>query len=289
MAEPCAARPIMILVLGVHRSGTSVTARALECLGAVPSKRLHEPLPNNPRGFFEDLDVERFNEYTLLPALGSRWHDVAPCGWHRLPTGLRGEFFAAARAIIRRNFDGDRPISVLKEPRICVLLPFWLEVLESLGYEVRTVRTVRDPLSMARSLQARDGFSIAHAAMLYATNWITALAGSRHLRCTHVSYDAILEDPGRALRGIAAGIGIPCPGDFERRVGILQTEFLDPAPRHQLGRGGCGRPRVAEARGGGARPAEPSDHGRRRRRRAGRGTRRVEGHSRGRGAGAPRL
>ncbi|MBU3682903.1 MAG: glycosyltransferase [Phycisphaerales bacterium] len=232
MDDSRVARPVMLLVLGVHRSGTSVTARALECLGAAPSSHLHEALPNNPTGFFEDRDVERFNEYTLLPSIGARWHDLAPPDWRRLPSGLRGELFAAARAIIRRNFAGQRPLSVLKEPRICTLLPFWVEVLESLGYEVRAVGSVRDPLSVARSLSARDGFAVSHGAMLYATNWIQALAGARRIRSTLVSYDALLEDADTALRRVAADLDIACPGDFERRVATLQAQFLDPRLRH---------------------------------------------------------
>ena len=93
----------MLLVLGVHRSGTSVTARMLECLGAAPSTNLHEPLPNNPKGFFEDFDVERFNEYELLPALGAHWQDLGPLDWTRLTEESRVALLEKAVGIVGRN------------------------------------------------------------------------------------------------------------------------------------------------------------------------------------------
>ncbi|MFY8268099.1 MAG: hypothetical protein ACOVLK_01765, partial [Terrimicrobiaceae bacterium] len=166
----------MLLVLGVHRSGTSATARMLECLGAVPSTHLHEPLPNNPKGFFEDFDIQRFNEYELLPALGAHWHDVAPLDWNRLSGESRRVLFEKALGIVERNFNKANACSVLKDPRLGILLPFWLEVLDKAGYEAKAVCVVRDPLCVARSLQARDGFSITHGAVLYASNWLSTLA-----------------------------------------------------------------------------------------------------------------
>ena len=70
MSRQKSKNPVMLLVLGVHRSGTSVTARMLECLGAVPSTNLHEPLPNNPKGFFEDFC--RAIQRIRTPARGRR-------------------------------------------------------------------------------------------------------------------------------------------------------------------------------------------------------------------------
>ena len=226
------ARPVILLVLGVHRSGTSVVARMMECIGAVPSVNLHEPLPNNPTGFFEDLDVERFNEYEVLPALGARWHDVVPPDWERLDEGRRAAFSARAEEIIRRNFDLAQPLAVLKEPRIMTLLPLWLAVLQRIGYEVRVVGAVRDPLSVARSLHARDGLPIAHGASLFASNWGAAARSIAGLRCSFVRYDAVLDDARAELLRIASELSIDLPPDFDARMESFRSGHLDLSLRH---------------------------------------------------------
>ena len=225
-------RRIMLLVLGAHRSGTSVTTRMLECLGARPSARLHDPLPNNPKGFFEDVDVQRFNEYELLPAVGSRWHDLAPIEWGTLDTAARSRLAARAADILLANFAADAPLAVLKDPRMCVLLPFWLEVLDRAGFDTRFVCAVRDPLSVARSLEARDGLSLAHGAMLYASNWLSAHHPWHDRPVAYVSYDALLEQPARELERVAGDLDLPRPADFGERVERARVEFLDPTLRH---------------------------------------------------------
>ena len=223
---------VMLLVLGVHRSGTSATARMLECLGAVPSKNLHHSLPNNPTGYFEDFDVERFNEYELLPALGAHWHDVAPLDWTRLTTQARSALLQRAKGIIDRNYNQKNSLSILKEPRLGILLPFWIEVLESAGFEVRVVCTVRDPMSVARSLQLRDGFSITHGVMLYTSNWLTTLSELNNVPTSYLSFDSIFDDARSVLERLARELGIPLPPEFEAHVEQFVSNYLDPALRH---------------------------------------------------------
>jgi len=232
MSRQKSKNPVMLLVLGVHRSGTSVTARMLESLGAAPSTNLHEPLPNNPKGFFEDFDVERFNEYELLPALGAHWQDLAPPDWARLNEESRSALLEKAVGIVGRNFSRENAFSILKEPRLGILLPFWLEVLEKAGFQARAVCTVRDPLSVARSLQARDGFSITHGAMLYASNWLATLPQLEKIPNAFLAFDAVFEDARGVLERLAGQLGIELPEDFEDRVREFVSDHLDPALRH---------------------------------------------------------
>lgn len=234
MSHQITKNPVMLLVLGVHRSGTSVTARMLECLGAAPSTNLHEPLPNNPKGFFEDFDVERFNEYELLPALGAHWQDLGPLDWTRLTEESRVALLEKAVGIVGRNFSRKNPFSILKEPRLGILLPFWLEVLEKAGFEVRAVCTVRDPLSVARSLQARDGFSITQGAMLYASNWLAMLHHLEKIPHAFLSFDAVFQEARRVLEHLARQFGIPLPQDFGERVETFVSCHLEPALRHSI-------------------------------------------------------
>jgi glycosyltransferase involved in cell wall biosynthesis len=206
----------------------------LECLGGRPSTHLHEPLPNNPKGFFEDFDIQRFNEYELLPALGARWHDVTPLDWTRLSDESRAELSAKAVGIVGKNFSRDNSLSILKEPRLGILLPFWLAVLEEAGFEVKAVCTVRDPLSVARSLHARDAFSITHGAMLYASNWLATLQSLGNVPTSYLSFDSIFRDARGGLERLARELGIPLPQDFDARIEDFVSDHLDSGLRHSI-------------------------------------------------------
>ena len=71
----------VVVVLGMHRSGTSAVARALQVVGVSLGSRLMPAMPgNNPKGFWEDVDFHAFNE-RLLVALGADWRRVRPFDW----------------------------------------------------------------------------------------------------------------------------------------------------------------------------------------------------------------
>src|ERR671922_675098 len=75
MGEPDAK---VIVVLGMHRSGTSVIARGLRVLGVELGNRLMPPFEgNNSKGFWEDLDINQLN-IEMLHFLKSDWHFLAP-------------------------------------------------------------------------------------------------------------------------------------------------------------------------------------------------------------------
>jgi glycosyltransferase involved in cell wall biosynthesis len=226
-------RPVMLLVLGMHRSGTSLAARAMECLGAIPSQRQLGPLPNNPTGFFEDIDVLEFNEKVLMPALGIKWHEITSPNW----SVLEGERFRILRLwahqIVSRNFSQGHRLYVLKEPRLSVLLPFWLDIFAHAGYDVRAVHVVRDPLSVARSLQLRDEFPIKYGSLLYAAHWIDTLCDSYRLPGTFISYDDLIDNTDRILRKVADNLNILLPADFSDRVLDFVSLHMDPDLRHE--------------------------------------------------------
>ena len=68
----------VIVVLGMHRSGTSVVTRGLQVLGVDLGTRLLAAEQGvNDKGFWEDMDITAF-DVDLLCALGHDWHSFAP-------------------------------------------------------------------------------------------------------------------------------------------------------------------------------------------------------------------
>lgn len=68
----------LIVVLGMHRSGTSAITRGLQVLGVNLGDNLMPPVEgNNAKGFFEDLDLNALN-VELLQTLRSDWDYLSP-------------------------------------------------------------------------------------------------------------------------------------------------------------------------------------------------------------------
>ena len=210
-----------LLVLGMHRSGTSALAGMLVHLGAAAPATPMAPHASNPRGFFESIPVRDLND-ALLARLNSSWKDwrALPPGWH-LQAGLE-DLLAEAEAVVGTEF-GTAPLFVLKDPRICRLLPFWRRVLDRAGVQPLVVQTHRHPDEVAASLAARYGLDVALSRLLWLRHQLEAEAGSRDLPRCFTSYERLLAapeaeagrlghrfglaaDPGPASAFVAAGL-----------------------------------------------------------------------------------
>ena len=142
-----------ILVLGMHRSGTSALTKALGLLGASLPR---EPMPaaaDNPLGYWESPLIARFNNRLLVSA-GTRWNDESPIATEWFADPARSTDRAEAARLLAEEFT-DTGTFVCKDPRICRLLPFWREVFEAAAVEPHAVIVFRDPLEVAHSLAAR--------------------------------------------------------------------------------------------------------------------------------------
>lgn len=142
----------VVWVLGMHRSGTSLTAGVLRLLGADlgPQDGFLPADPNdNPRGYWEQQSVIDLNNKLLERMSGS---SVAPpelpVGWAeaRALDDLRDE----ARGILA-SFDPSA-VWAIKDPRLSLTLPFWLPLVD----ESAAVVCLRAPRDVAASLHKRD-------------------------------------------------------------------------------------------------------------------------------------
>lgn len=219
-----------ILVLGMHRSGTSALTRVLNLLGAELGSRLMPAVSgNNENGFWENQDAVDIHE-TLLTDLGRNWHDIRemPAGW------TSSEAAARARAAIRRLISSDfaaAPLWALKDPRLCRLMPLWLDVLAEFGIGARFVFVLRSPDEVAASLQARDGWSHAMSRLLWLQHMREAEEATRgHSRCV-VHFDELIEDWNTVAGRIARELDVAWPVDPASVAAQIAT-FIDPGARH---------------------------------------------------------
>ena len=223
---------MQIFVLGMHRSGTSALARTLALLGCHAGEGSDFPAADeaNPRGYWERRDVWRLDE-DLLQALGASWDEVGHLNPDLLLSALSTAdleaFERRARDIVAGlNFTAGagRPW-VVKDPRLCLTFPLWRRVLET----PICVIIERSPLSVARSLAARDAFPLALGLALWERHLRSALAASTGLPRLFVRYEDLIDRPRETaewLRLELQALGVP--GLAEPAEGALEA-FLDPA------------------------------------------------------------
>jgi hypothetical protein len=219
-----------ILVLGMHRSGTSALTRALGLCGAELPAHLIEPdAATNETGFWEPRELVALNDAVLASA-GSYWHDLRslPAGW--FGTHAAAEFRRRAAALLSAEL-GRSALSVVKDPRLCRLLPLWRPVLAELGIEPRIVILVRNPLEVAASVNRRDHFGEGKALLLWLRHLLDAERDSRGLRRCIVSYDQLLDDWRATMARIGRTLALVWPRGLAEAAAEIDA-FLSPHLRH---------------------------------------------------------
>src|SRR6267154_212556 len=125
----------LIIVLGMHRSGTSAVTRALRIMGVNLGERLMPGLATtNDKGFFEDIDLNNLNE-RMLRAVGSEWHFAAPLTFNEIEQ-LQDSDFCIEAIDLLKDKSANTSIFGFKDPRIAKLLPFWQHVFSHCRFRV---------------------------------------------------------------------------------------------------------------------------------------------------------
>jgi len=194
-----------VVILGVFRSGTSATTRALGLLGASMG-------PQSDMGkFWENGPMRSVNEL-LLEAFGGGWEcpPVLPAGWAESPEARA--LLPQARATLAAEF-GSAPVMVWKDPRTCITLPFWRQVFDE---EPVVVFIHRHPVEVARSMMNHNPLTRGHAFAIWERYNADALTSSVGLPTVVISYPPLVTDPVATMTGLVdslAGWGVALPKD----------------------------------------------------------------------------
>ena len=219
---------MQLIVLGMHRSGTSSVTRLLNLAGAYfgPEGIATEANEENPKGFWERRDVRAVCDGLLLGG-GYDWWRVADFDTERIPEAVIEEQLEAFRRIVFQ-LDAHRPW-VLKEPRLCLLLPLLRPALEA----PVLVHVTREPLEIASSLATRNDFPVPAGLALWEAYTVAAVAASVGEMTVEVAYGDLVTDPvatTTAMIGRLADLGVQglrTPSDREI------TAFVSPSLHRQ--------------------------------------------------------
>ncbi len=216
-----------VLVLGSHRSGTSVLCRALIAVGVYFGENLIGPRSDNPKGFYED-EITNLLDETLFFCIDRQWNSlllpdsIDPAGISRYQNSL-------TENVVRR-FEGV-PLWGLKDPRISRLWPYWLPVFVEAGIEPIFILANRHPYSVASSLFTRDQMPDAQALCLWAVHQLDALEALLQHGGLVVDYDRLMDRPREELQRIACFLGVQAQLDPDEVV-RFESEFLAVDLRH---------------------------------------------------------
>ena len=223
-----------ILVLGMHRSGTSALTWLLGRLGAVLPDDAIAASGDNARGYWESQALVKADDQ-LLRVVRSSWFDPRPLDFTRLSAdGLRSRKNRIREAI--EAGWGEARLLAIKDPRQCRCVPIIADVLGEMGIEPRALLMLRSPAEIAHSLASRDGTTPAYAHLLWLRHMIDAERATRNMARAVVDYDGMLSDWRGTMARIAPLAGRDGWEPDADQVAAIEA-FLDPGLRHHRAAG----------------------------------------------------
>jgi hypothetical protein len=220
----------VIVILGMHRAGTSLCAQIVQKLGVALGGPLAKPSFDNPDGFFEHSGIADCHE-ELLAAQGDRWDTV------RLARRTPEEFWQSdavagirykLRRIVETQIAAAGGFWAFKDPRTIGFLPLWRQLFTELGVRPVWLLSVRDPGAVAASLQARDRLPAGLGSLLWVEHYLAAL---RHLGpdiAGIVHYERWFTTPLEQIGAVAALLGGAKPADVDAARATIK-----PGLRHE--------------------------------------------------------
>lgn len=183
----------VLVVTGMHRSGTSLVANYLERCGLDMGEELLPPDVGNPLGYYEDVHIHDLHRELLWKAGVADAFTVTDAD---VPVPVDEVFRERAREIVRRR--AEKPQWGWKEPRTALFLELWADVLP----DARFLFVFREPLAVLDSLLRRAANeSVTERPELALVMW--RVANSEMLRfsrahpdvCAWVETERFVRDP----------------------------------------------------------------------------------------------
>ena len=214
-------RGFVFVVLGMHRSGTSAVSGVLHQLGIQMGKRLMPPSPDNPKGYFEDLDFVGVNE-GILRAAGGAW-DRPPdeSAFERIRVDISG-------ILEERN----TRVWGFKDPRTVLTYGVLRTQIENLFSPIyifvhRPSEQIVKSLVKRGDITEERAIAVTEEYLRRLSRWERVLPSDRQI---HYDFSVVVKNPEAIVRPLSPLLGFR-PEEEQRAVQIA-SEFLDPNLKH---------------------------------------------------------
>ncbi|MBB2206226.1 sulfotransferase family protein [Gluconacetobacter takamatsuzukensis] len=196
----------IIVVLGMHRSGTSAITYGLRAMGVSLGDHLLPAAADNGKGFWEDLDFIDLNT-EMLAALGRDWRSLQSVTDQDVDC-LRASGYVSKSLQLLKEKTANVSAFGFKDPRTTKLLPFWKRIFEESPFDVKYILASRNPLSVVRSLGKRDDLPREVSYMLWLEYMMAALCNLGDAHAVLVDYDTLVSAPGQELKRVSDRLGL---------------------------------------------------------------------------------
>ena len=203
-----------LIVLGMHRSGTSCLTGTIEQWGVNLGEVFTEN-PHNRKGNRESAEVQALNNDVLATNCGAWNAPPAVASWDDMQRQRRDTVLLALKAS-SRDWWG------FKDPRVVFTLPFWLEAIAEPAF----IGTYRHPYRVACSLHQRDRMPLEAGYALWLAYNTRLLAWQDQFGFDLVDFDVDDDVYNEEVSVRLKRIGLAPP---------TGETFFDPALRHQSG------------------------------------------------------
>jgi O-antigen biosynthesis protein len=219
-------RPDPVIILGMHRSGTSALGAALEPLGLTVGKTVMSPSSEkgNPKGYYENLAITELHD-RFLTSIKSIWWDHRPVRNGRFSGAAARRFREELLQLLVDEFGPAR--ALIKDPRMCRLMPLWLPLIGEYFSQARFILPIRHPVEVAYSLKKRDRLKLDVGLKLWAVHVFESERTTRGFRRVFTTYDQLLQSPAETVSRVARILDLP-----DELLPARVTGQVDPALRH---------------------------------------------------------
>jgi|GEM_PF-6365731 len=213
-----------IVVLGMHRSGTSMLGSILHNMGVKmgSSKDVEKNEFDNILGFFENYEVAIHND-ELLDLMGGAWDKSPQKDLAELDKDKLNELKRQAKDILDKLYKQGNVVGI-KEPRMSILLDYWEEFLQNPQY----IFIFRNPLDVAKSLEKRNGFEIDKGLSLWTEYNERTLKFLKDKEYLMLRYEDLLSDPATFTAEIFKFLQM----EFDDKKLQISTKEVESAIQH---------------------------------------------------------
>tara|TARA_Y100000780_G_C13684453_1_gene417246 strand:+ start:1330 stop:2295 length:966 start_codon:yes stop_codon:yes gene_type:complete len=215
-----------VIILGMHRSGTSAMSGLLSQIGFFMGSKLFKAQQGvNERGFFENSAVVSINE-RLFDLLHSSWDDPLFSLKQSLP--LESNEYKAlhteAVALISKEYKA-QPCWGMKDPRVSVLIEFWRSVFAQAGVQPNYIVMLRHPAEVHMSLAKRDSFSTEKSLILWLSYTLCSVRGFSPDHNAVVLYEELMTEHKRVAQDVLVHLFPDTEFDVKKADGFISKSL----------------------------------------------------------------
>ncbi len=223
----------LVVVLGMHRSGTSVLTKGVAELGYYVGNTM-KASTENAKGYFENGEIVSLND-TILEELCLDWQtcDITYLDRVKVFLPLLVEKYSDKAIEILEDLFLNSNKCVVKDPRVSVLMPFWEYVFNKLNIEYKYVLAIRNPDEVSKSFVARKDGTYEEGVKLW-LYYNTSILNNLRNQVLVVDYNTLLSQTNLVMNKLCEWLNVD-KNEYAENIKEFSTRFVEKQLNHQNG------------------------------------------------------